>query len=63
MTSHRRENIGEPMENIFTAIKDIVDKYDDIEVVFPVHLNPKVREIANGILGIILNTFDRPFRL
>ncbi len=39
------------MENIFTAIKDIVDKYDDIEVVFPVHLNPKVREIANGILG------------
>ena len=51
LTSHRRENIGEPMENIFTAIKDIVDKYDDIEVVFPVHLNPKVREIANEILG------------
>ncbi len=51
MTSHRRENIGKPMENIFTAVNDIVNKYDDTEVVFPVHLNPKVREIANSILG------------
>lgn len=51
LTSHRRENIGQPMENIFTAIKDIVDKYEDVEVIFPMHLNPKVRNIANGILG------------
>lgn len=51
MTSHRRENIGEPMENIFSAIKDIVLKYEDVEVVFPMHLNPKVRNIANRILG------------
>lgn len=51
MTSHRRENIGEPMENIFSAIKDIVEKYTDVEVVFPMHLNPKVRDIANRILG------------
>ena len=51
MTSHRRENIGIPMENIFTAVRDIVEKYSDVEVVFPVHLNPKVREIANKILG------------
>ncbi len=51
LTSHRRENIGKPMENIFHAIKDIVEKYKDVEVIFPMHLNPKVRNIANGILG------------
>ena len=51
MTSHRRENIGIPMENIFRAVNDIVEKYQDTEVVFPMHLNPKVRDIANRILG------------
>lgn len=51
VTSHRRENIGKPMENIFTAIKNIVEKYDDVEVIFPMHLNPKVRDIATRILG------------
>ncbi len=51
MTSHRRENIGKPMENIFSAVSDIVKKYDDVEVVFPIHLNPKVRRIANSILS------------
>lgn len=47
VTSHRRENIGKPMENIFSAINDISLKYDEVEVVFPIHLNPKVREIAH----------------
>ena len=51
LTSHRRENIGLPMENIFKAVNDIVLKYSDVEVVFPVHLNPKVRDIANKMLG------------
>lgn len=51
LTSHRRENLGKPMENIFTAIKEIVMKNEDAEVVFPVHLNPKVRAIAFDILG------------
>lgn len=51
LTSHRRENIGKPMENIFNAIKDIVNKYENVEVVFPIHLNPKVREIAREILA------------
>lgn len=51
LTSHRRENIGKPMENIFSAVKDIVEKYKDVEVIFPMHLNPKVREIANKVLG------------
>jgi len=51
LTSHRRENLGKPMEDIFSAVRDIVNKYEDVEVVFPVHLNPKVREIANDKLG------------
>lgn len=51
LTSHRRENIGKPMENVFTAIRDIVEKYEDVELVYPMHLNPKVREIANKILS------------
>lgn len=50
ITCHRSENIGRPMENIFTAVKDIVEKYEDVELVFPMHLNPRVREIANKIL-------------
>ena len=49
LTSHRRENIGKPMKNIFSAINDVVNKYEDVEVVFPIHLNPKVREIAYSI--------------
>lgn len=51
LTSHRRENIGKPMENIFKAINDIVNLYEDVEVIFPVHLNPKVRDIADRFLG------------
>ena len=49
LTSHRRENLGQPMENIFNAVNDIVNKYDDVEVIFPIHLNPKVREIAKAV--------------
>ncbi|MES9682888.1 UDP-N-acetylglucosamine 2-epimerase (non-hydrolyzing) [Gottfriedia acidiceleris] len=51
MTAHRRENLGEPMRNMFKAIKRLVEKHDDIQVVYPVHMNPVVREIANEILG------------
>lgn len=51
LTAHRRENLGKPMENIFTAIKEVVNKNEDVEVVFPIHLNPKVREIAYKVLG------------
>lgn len=50
VTCHRRENLGENMENIFGAIRRIADEFDDVEVIYPVHLNPKVREIANRIL-------------
>jgi UDP-N-acetylglucosamine 2-epimerase len=51
MTAHRRENLGKPLENICNAVKRLVDKYDDIEIVYPVHLNPAVRETVFGILG------------
>jgi len=51
MTCHRRENYGEPMQNIFTAVKDVADKFPDVQVVYPVHLSPVVREAAYGILG------------
>lgn len=51
VTAHRRENLGKPLENICTALKEIVTSYDDVELVYPVHLNPAVRETVFGILG------------
>lgn len=51
LTCHRRENWGEPMERIFAAVAEIVERHDDIEVVFPVHKNPRVREVAQKHLG------------
>lgn len=51
VTAHRRENLGKPLEDICTAIGEIVDEYPDTEVVYPVHLNPAVREVAWKILG------------
>ena len=50
LTAHRRENLGEPMRNMFRAVRRLIEKYDDIEVVYPVHMNPVVRELANEIL-------------
>lgn len=50
VTCHRRENLGENMENIFGAIRRIVQEFDDVEVVYPMHMNPRVREIAGRIL-------------
>ncbi len=49
LTAHRRENLGEPMKRIFKAIKRIVDEYNDIKVVYPIHLNPRVREVAREV--------------
>ena len=51
LTAHRRENLGEPMRQMFRAIKRIVDEFEGVKVIYPVHLNPKVREIADEILG------------
>ncbi|MGB8956104.1 MAG: UDP-N-acetylglucosamine 2-epimerase (non-hydrolyzing) [Tumebacillaceae bacterium] len=51
MTAHRRENLGEKMHNIFTAVRRLVDTHEEIVVVYPVHLNPAVQEPARKILG------------
>ena len=51
LTAHRRENLGEPMKRIFKGIKRIVDETPDVKVIYPIHLNPKVREVANEVFG------------
>ncbi|WP_243297680.1 non-hydrolyzing UDP-N-acetylglucosamine 2-epimerase [Bacillus litorisediminis] len=51
MTAHRRENLGENMRSMFKAVKRIVENHEDVQVVYPVHLNPAVRETASEILG------------
>lgn len=51
LTAHRRENIGEPMRNIFTAVREIARKYPDYKIVYPMHPNPAVRSLAESILG------------
>ena len=51
LTAHRRENLGEPMYHIFKAIKKIVDEFSDIKVIYPIHLNPKVRNIAKEVFA------------
>ena len=51
MTTHRRENLGEPMRQVYQAIRRIVDEFPDVEVVFPVHKNPKVREVVQAAIG------------
>ena len=49
LTAHRRENLGEPMRHIFKAIRRIVDEFSDIKVIYPIHLNPKVRDVAHEV--------------
>lgn len=51
LTAHRRENLGEPMKNMFRAIKRIVEEFDGVQVIYPVHLNPLVRQAADEVLG------------
>lgn len=51
MTAHRRENLGEKMENCFRAVRRLVEEYPDVRVVYPVHLNPAVQDPARRILG------------
>ncbi len=51
LTAHRRENLGEPLRNMFRAVKRIVDETPDVKVIYPIHMNPVVREAAQEILG------------
>ena len=51
ITAHRRENLGEPLENICNAVKKIAEEFENIEIIYAVHPNPKVKSVANNILG------------
>lgn len=51
VTMHRRENQGEPMRRVFKVMRQVIDSHSDVEVIYPVHLSPKVREVANEVLG------------
>lgn len=51
MTTHRRENLGEPMRHVYKALCEVLRTHDDVEAIFPVHKNPKVRQIVNEELG------------
>jgi len=55
VTTHRRENLGEPMRHVYKALRQIVDEFADVEIVFPVHKNPKVREVVQAELGDMPN--------
>lgn len=51
ITAHRRENLGEPMQNMFRAIRRVMDEHPDVKAIYPIHMNPVVRETADSILG------------
>lgn len=51
ITAHRRENLGQPMQNMFRAIRRVMDEHLDVKAIYPIHMNPVVRQTANEILG------------
>ncbi len=51
ITAHRRENLGEPMRQMFMAIKRVMEEHDDVKAIYPIHLNPLVRKIAHDVFG------------
>ncbi len=51
ITAHRRENLGEPMKNMFKAIKRVLDEHDNVKAIYPIHMNPLVRETAQAVFG------------
>ena len=51
ITAHRRENLGKPMHNMFRAIRRVLDEHDDVKAIYPIHLNPVVRQAADSVFG------------
>ena len=51
ITAHRRENLGEPMKHMFRAIRRVMDEHPDVKAIYPIHMNPVVRQTADEILG------------
>ena len=63
LTAHRRENLGEPMEHMFRAVNRILDEFEDVKVVYPIHKNPKVQEEAPSLgkpVLVMRDTTERP---
>lgn len=52
ITAHRRENLGKPMHNMFRAIRRVLDEHDDVRAIYPIHLNPVVRQAADDVFGV-----------
>ena len=57
VTTHRRENLGEPLRQVYKALKSLVEEFPDVEIIFPVHKNPKVRAVVNEELGGLERVF------
>lgn len=51
LTAHRRENLGLPMQNMFRAIKRVVNEHEDVKVIYPIHMNPVIRDLAESVFG------------
>lgn len=51
ITAHRRENLGDPMRHMFKAIRRVMDEHSDVKAIYPIHMNPAVREVADEFLG------------
>lgn len=51
ISAHRRKNLGEPMKNMFRAIWRVMDEHPNVKAIYPIHMNPVVRKIADTILG------------
>lgn len=51
LTAHRRENFGKPLENIFNAVLEVLDRFHDVSLLYPVHPNPNVQQLAHDMLG------------
>ena len=51
ITAHRRENLGEPMRHMFRAIRRVMDEHPDVKAIYPIHMNPQIRRIAEEIFG------------
>lgn len=60
ITAHRRENLGEPMRRMFRAIRRVLEEHDDVRAIYPIHMNPRVREVAEEVFGHLIRPFGTP---
>ena len=60
ITAHRRENLGEPMRHMFRAIRRVLEEHEDVKAIYPIHMNPRVREVAEEVFGHLIRPFGTP---